>query len=285
MEPSATFGRGHKHSSSLLGPKPRSHPLPELATLAPTSPSFAGRGDVSGLFWNLVSGESAFRNALRCAVHRLVSIPSILRSQSQSLPHLRSLLHWRIEELAIPVLQDTVADEYHPRTYGRDIRHRFRRSSPSRSMQSQRRMGEQGVVDETFCCKVGFLAEHSKPTTPLLFGDVVTRELYELIPLPSIEAPCDHPSWGTKKKDSQQEHSQRSDSRDQQVLATSSPFPTQLGEVEWSHQRHSGGGISTAAVSSVRNPDRTPSRSLLRSLRPPPASLGEVTLAAFFGIW
>ena len=57
MEPSATFGRGHKHSSSLLGPKPRSHPLPELATLAPTSPSFAGRGDVSGLFWNLVSGE------------------------------------------------------------------------------------------------------------------------------------------------------------------------------------------------------------------------------------
>ena len=23
-------------------------------------------------------------------------------------------------------------------------------------MQSQRRMGEQGVVDETFCCKVGF---------------------------------------------------------------------------------------------------------------------------------
>ena len=61
MEPSATFGRGHKHSSSLLGPKPRSHPLPELAMLAPTSPSFAGRGDVSGLFWNLVSGESAFR--------------------------------------------------------------------------------------------------------------------------------------------------------------------------------------------------------------------------------
>jgi len=50
MEPSATFGRGHKHSRSLLGPKPRSHPLPELATLAPTSPSFAGRGDVSGLF-------------------------------------------------------------------------------------------------------------------------------------------------------------------------------------------------------------------------------------------
>ena len=50
MEPSATFGRGHKHSSSLLGPEPRSHPLPELATLAPTSPSFAGRGDVSGLF-------------------------------------------------------------------------------------------------------------------------------------------------------------------------------------------------------------------------------------------
>ena len=119
MEPSATFGRGHKHSSSLLGPKPRSHPLPELATLAPTSPSFAGRGDVSGLFWNLVSGESAFRNALRCAVHRLVSIPSIWRSQSQQLPHLRSLLHWRIEELAIPVLQDTAADEYHPRTYSR----------------------------------------------------------------------------------------------------------------------------------------------------------------------
>ena len=54
MEPSATFGRGHKHSSSLLGPEPRSHPLPELATLAPTSPSFAGRGDVSGLFWSLV---------------------------------------------------------------------------------------------------------------------------------------------------------------------------------------------------------------------------------------
>ena len=102
--------RGHKHSSSLLGPKHRSHPLPELATLAPTSPSFAGRGNGSGLFWNSVSGESAFRNALRCAVHRLVSIPSILRSQSQQLPHLRSLLHWRIEELAIPVLQDTVAD-------------------------------------------------------------------------------------------------------------------------------------------------------------------------------
>jgi len=59
MEPSATFGRGHKHSSSLLGPKPWSHPLPELATLAPTSPSFAGRGDVSGLFWNWVSGETS----------------------------------------------------------------------------------------------------------------------------------------------------------------------------------------------------------------------------------
>jgi hypothetical protein len=41
---------GGMHSSSLLGPKPWSHPLPELATLAPTSPSFAGRGDVSGLF-------------------------------------------------------------------------------------------------------------------------------------------------------------------------------------------------------------------------------------------
>ena len=178
-----------------------------LRSLRPP-PAFAGRGDASGLFWNLVSGESAFRNALRCAVHRLVSIPSILRSQSQQLPHLRSLLHWRIEELAIPVLQETVADEYHPRTYSRDIRHRFRRSSPSRSMQSQRRMGEQGVVDETFCCKVGLLAEHSKPRTPLLFGDVVTRELYELIPLSSVEAPCNYPSWGTKKKESQQEHSQ-----------------------------------------------------------------------------
>ena len=60
MEPSATFGRGHKHSSSLLGPEPRSHPLPELATLAPTSPSFAGRGDVSGLFLYRV-GTHLFR--------------------------------------------------------------------------------------------------------------------------------------------------------------------------------------------------------------------------------
>ena len=60
MEPSATFGRGHKHSSSLLGPKHRSHPLPELATLAPTSPSFAGRGDVSGLFLYRV-GTHPFR--------------------------------------------------------------------------------------------------------------------------------------------------------------------------------------------------------------------------------
>ena len=258
MEPSATFGRGHKHSSSLLGPKHRSHPLPELATLAPTSPSFAGRGNGSGLFWNSVSGESAFRNALRCAVHRLVSIPSILRSQSQQLPHLRSLLHWRIEELAIPVLQDTAADENHPHTYSRDIRHRFRRSSPSRSMQSQRRMGEQGVVDETFCCKVGLLAEHSKPTTPLLFGDVVTRELYELIPLSSIEAPGDYPSWGTKKKDSQQEHSQRSDSRNQQVLATSSPLPTQLGEVAWSFQRHSRRGLSEGRPVATSKPRPLP---------------------------
>ena len=61
MEPSAASGRGHKLSSSLLGTKPRSHPLPELDTLSPTYPSFAGRGDVSGLFWNLVSDESAFR--------------------------------------------------------------------------------------------------------------------------------------------------------------------------------------------------------------------------------
>ena len=69
MEPSATFGMGHKHSSSLFGPKPRSHPLPELATLAPTSPSFAGRGDVSGLFWNLVKqfvGDSLGSDPVFC---------------------------------------------------------------------------------------------------------------------------------------------------------------------------------------------------------------------------
>jgi hypothetical protein len=42
MEPSATFGRGQQHCISLLGPQPRSPPLPELATLAPTSPSLLG---------------------------------------------------------------------------------------------------------------------------------------------------------------------------------------------------------------------------------------------------
>ena len=31
----------------LLGSRPKSHPLPELAALAPTSPSFAGRGGTS----------------------------------------------------------------------------------------------------------------------------------------------------------------------------------------------------------------------------------------------
>ena len=58
IEPSATFGRGHVRCAAisflvrnlLFGSRPElqlleSHPLPELAALAPTSPGFAGRGD------------------------------------------------------------------------------------------------------------------------------------------------------------------------------------------------------------------------------------------------
>ena len=47
MEPSATFGRGHMHCMSSPWFESEGNPLPELAALAPTSPSFAGRGDFS----------------------------------------------------------------------------------------------------------------------------------------------------------------------------------------------------------------------------------------------
>ena len=64
MEPLASFGRG---LPMLLGSRPKSHPLPELAALAPTSPSFAGRGGTS------------WPNSL--AADRLaLSTPSLLRT-------------------------------------------------------------------------------------------------------------------------------------------------------------------------------------------------------------
>jgi hypothetical protein len=279
MEPSATFGRGHLCCSSLLGPKPKPkpQPLPDVAIARPTSPSSAGRGEVSGFFWGLLSDGSAFRNALRCAVHRLVSVPSLLQSQWQWLRHRRSLLRLRTEELAIPVFQDTVDDEYHPRTCSRDIHHRFPRSTPTRSMQSQRRTGEQGVVGETFCCTVGLLVEHSTPRTRLLFGDGVTRELDELIPLSSVGAPCNDLSWGTKKQDFHQENYQPSDSPEQPALATTSPLPTQLGEVEWSLQRHSGGGLSGGRPIASFKPRPLPDVASARPTSPSFAGRGDAS--------
>ena len=45
MEPSAKFGRGLAYLANLPSVQDVLGPLPELATLAPTSPNFAGGGD------------------------------------------------------------------------------------------------------------------------------------------------------------------------------------------------------------------------------------------------
>ena len=45
MEPSATFGRGFACTANSRPFQALHAPLPELATLAPTSPSFAEGGD------------------------------------------------------------------------------------------------------------------------------------------------------------------------------------------------------------------------------------------------
>ena len=58
------------------------------------------------------------------------------------------------------------------------------------------------------------------------------------------------------------------------------PPSTESGEVEWSLQRHSGGGTCSASVFVMHGRGRTPSRTRLLPVRPPPASRGEVTRAA-----